>query len=805
MNNMTKIYKLLFMAFVAVCLAGCDNIPSEDDLKIDDIFKAELDDEDVKNTDAMRVVGVEFSPGYKNFKLSTSMTRSLGPYAFTDTNDVVIKVSEKVGGIISDKGSEPKLLSITNTEGEEVLKRGIKVLVLVDLSLSQQLVDKERDAVKLMRSVFDSHNLFVSFMYGMNVSETMEVTDYVLTNYFVSQTEEYKYLFRAIWLKQHEMKDGVGVWGNAKKKAMVIFSDEVVYSELDEPFDPEHFDMEERLVHADSLENKNVSISAVRFAPASNVISDQASDVLKVLCNSHDGIYQEQFKWLDIEKSIMGVSDSIIVANEFSFENPDGKVYRGAPRHMKIEIYTKDTDSLIGVAQTSIYLGSTFNPVIVNGNSLLLTFISGLVLGLLILLLVYLVFQFIVPFIQYRLFKKKYVVKYLKGANMSVGNILVSETCYYCKAPFVDGDEVVVKCHHPMHKSCWDENHYHCPEYGRHCSTGSHYYNHENLFDPKNASFYLKWVLIGIVAAICSWFCYLLYVTALHDTDLGLVATMKESLLGENGSSAVFGSRFEDEYMMAPFGLFTGFFLTLGLSVLSVRRQQLRYILVSILLRSLFVGAASYLVFDIFSYLTLAFKLDIYAYFLYWIPWTIMAMMIAFFSTIGTRIHLKKKLILVTAVLTFIIMNLWAFLFTGFVELDIRVLLLFSFIFFDVCLVLAVAQLSPKSEHYFLNVKGAVKEMDIALFKWFLNNTDKVITIGKSIDCTLQMSWDLKGKVAPVQAEIRQEGTGVRLTAVEEGIIVRGKPMPIGNSMWLYHNTSFIIGDTTFTYVEKDI
>jgi hypothetical protein len=86
-----------------------------------------------------------------------------------------------------------------------------------------------------------------------------------------------------------------------------------------------------------------------------------------------------------------------------------------------------------------------------------------------------------------------------------------------------------------------------------------------------------------------------------------------------------------------------------------------------------------------------------------------------------------------------------------------------------------------------------------------MNNPDDVVTIGKSIDCSLQMSWDIKGLVAPINAELRMVGDGVRLTAVEDGVRVGDDPLPAGRSVWLYHNTQFSIGDTTFTYVERDI
>jgi hypothetical protein len=46
---------------------------------------------------------------------------------------------------------------------------------------------------------------------------------------------------------------------------------------------------------------------------------------------------------------------------------------------------------------------------------------------------------------------------------------------------------------------------------------------------------------------------------------------------------------------------------------------------------------------------------------------------------------------------------------------------------------------------------------------------------------------------------------GIRLTALEEGVMVGSKMLPPGNSRLLSHNNQFTIGDTTFTYMERDI
>ena len=95
--------------------------------------------------------------------------------------------------------------------------------------------------------------------------------------------------------------------------------------------------------------------------------------------------------------------------------------------------------------------------------------------------------------------------------------------------------------------------------------------------------------------------------------------------------------------------------------------------------------------------------------------------------------------------------------------------------------------------------------MDIALYKWFRSNPNAIITLGKSVDCSLQVTWDLQSKIAPVHAEITMKSGVLRLTALEEGITMNGKPLKVDASKNLYHGTSFQLGKTIFTYEEKDI
>ena len=805
---MIKMYRILLMAFFAVSLVGCDELVGStiNDEEMEDIFSTESENDSTATKEQLEVMGVEFMPGYKRFKMFVSIKEDLGPYALTDTNQVVIKATEYIGGVPNHSSSKPILKLVKNTVGEAITKNSVKALVLVDLDQPQTVVNNELKAVREIRTVF-RQNLYVAFMYDQSVSETMQASDYVLDSRFVSTQNTRKLLYRSILTKKKEIEDRVGAWADAKKVAMVVFSNEQVYDDDDEPFDIDHFTLEEEMVKPDTVLNTRFfTVSSVYFSEAEDNgdSDDQASSVLKVMTKNCGGIYEKQFSWIELKESIMGMKSEEIIANEYDFENPDGKVYSGISHKMVIELFAKDDGHLIGTATTDILLGVAYNPVIVNGGNNFVVFLQGVAIGLFVILLIYLVFQLLIPYINYRLFLKKYVVRYLPG-NMSVGNIAVPDTCYYCKGHFETGEEIVVKCEHVMHKDCWDENQYHCPEYGRHCDKGSHYYNHVNLFDPQNALYHKRWIIVSVLAALVAWGLYVFMILEFDQTTPTLVAKMVEAKITEVGNYAVFNDSDSNLGYLPLFGMCLGGFLTLFLSLLTDRKQFSLRRFVDLFLRVVVVSVASYLLFLLSESVTSAFDMNPWLALINWIPVSIMTLLVAFVSTADTKIHLRKYILLIAIVLGGLSLYVWSFFFRGIMMLDIRVLLLFSCIFYCVGVGLAVAQMAPKSEHYFLNVKGDVKEIDIALFKWFINNPDEVVTIGKSIDCSLQMTWDVKGQVAPVHANLRLTNMGIRLTALEEGVMVGSKMLPPGNSRLLSHNNQFTIGDTTFTYIERDI
>lgn len=804
--KMSLLYKAILFCGIMLCVVSCDKISQNEDL---DAFFSDIEEEfSLKGDDTgMIVKDVVFSPDNKTFYVTTHITRDIGPYALTDSTKTKIVVEEKINGVPLDKSSGSHLVKASNTGSEEIARMGYKVLALVDLTAGQQLVDRQKKMISEMATVFNHDNLYVAFMEDGNISETMMLTPYILDNYFVASEKKNKYLFGSILEKEKEMASGEGIWNEEDPLSLVVFSDAKVYDEDDYPIEPNYFQKKKELIdYADDLQGKNITVSFVNVSNSTDEYEEtdnvEVQSVFDLIAEKTNGIHQDHFNYTELQTTILGPEGDSIADDRFDFVNPDKKIYSGSENELKISFYNIEDGKLITSTTAKIIKGTSYKPVIVNGLSTPLVILKGCVIIMVILFAAWLIFQFVVPFIQYKYFLKKYVVDY-SGSNMSVNNRLVGESCYYCKSPFEKGDKIVVKCDHSLHKECWDENEYHCPEYGSKCKEGSHYYNYKRLLDPENSPFYLKWILISILAAGCAW---IVFTAHLHY----VVGEMFEDLIfaftevPEDSKEAAFAiQEYDDPMGQAPaFGLTLGFFLTLGLSWLTVHVTDIKRQWLEIFFRSIVSGVACCFVFFTIAVIGFTVEWDI-AYLVDWIPWSVCAFILVFASTWRTPVRVKSYVWWVCLILGVCAMLLWAIQFRG-ANSDYRIFQLIIFIIYSLTLALCIACEAPRSDHYFLRMTGGIKPMDVALFKWFKNNPNYAVTIGRSVDCSLQISWDIRNDIAPVQAEIKKKGSACVLIPLEDGVFINEKNIIPGKKITLYNGLTFMIGDTEFTYVEKD-
>ncbi len=813
-GNDNFIPTIALLPFFMFLLSGCDDEPQ--------MLRLDNEQEQADSSHIMSLSKPEFSDKYKTIVLEGRLGSDVGMLPLSDKKKVRVEVTEVVRHFSeASYPLPPKLVKVEELASQQMQALGIKALALVDLSLPQPLVDQERKAVGQMRNLFSDKNLFVAFITGTSLTETIPVTDYVMKNYFVSSDSTKKYLFRSILTKINEMELDSSWAKGAKHTTMVVMSDGATYQD-DQPMDPQHFQIEHQLtsyalrspLYYANFDTKKEnysdtdifgSLGEYSYLPFDDTETDiDDSSILQSLCTASKGLYQKNFDWPAIQHNIQDMYGMDMADYRFTLENPDHKVYRGRHgRDLQIACYDAATDSLLVQGNCFYSLGSVYRPVIVNPSPLYNVLLQGIIYAALLILLIYAILQFLVPYIQYRMFQKKHIVTYSK-TQVGANGLMVAESCYLCKAPFEEGDQVVTKCQHAMHLECWDENQYQCPEYGRHCEHGRHYYNRQHLLDPQNATFYLNWIIAAIVAAVLAW---IFYTTRMHPYLSSLVEKLILTITNTKPDT-VEGSAYLAEYGASinhfpAFGLCTGFFLTLMLSCMSAAKREPLSRAAEILLRAFLGGLGGLLFFTLGGAISVALGLQENAIIIDWIPWSLTGYWIALCVTWGTRIQIRHSLVIGAFIVGLVSTYLWTWLYAG-STVDYRVTLLINFILFAVAMAISIAKSAPRSERYFLTVSGIIKQMDVALYKWFKANPNDVVTIGHSVDCHLQLSWDIQSAIAPIQAEIRLERGIPRLYALEEGVFVAGKPVEVGKGIRLYHGKTFTIGQTTFTYIEKD-
>ena len=485
------------MVFTILLLTGCDEMTSHfitpDNLDIISNYSPE-------KKDVIQVHKLVFSPDYKTFEITTRMFGDIGPYSLTDTTKVRIDIDCTTSGVFSNKHAAPRLIGMRNVKQDNINKSDIKVLALVDLTQPQVVLDQINNYISELRAVFNDSTLYVAFIYGDTISQNRPASQYVLDNYLIADNKNHVLLYRSIIEKYDEMVAHNGVWADAKHMALLIFSDNELYNNAtDMPIDPEHYTFEEEIAAKSNNPDPNLIVCYASMKQEGKASNEQDILILKHLCEQSKGLFMKPYHGTDFKNCLLKAFHISSDANKFTFENPDGKVYCGNFESLTVNFYSIENDSLITSFNTVINEGDFYHPIIVNGRATPVIILLGVLLSGLIFTLVWLLLQFVIPFISYKIFCHKYVIRYT-GRNMGIGKNMVAESCYLCKEPFETDDEVVVKCSHTMHKDCWDENGFHCTEYSDRCKHGSHYYNHKKLLDHHNAPFYTLWVLSAIIA-----------------------------------------------------------------------------------------------------------------------------------------------------------------------------------------------------------------------------------------------------------------------------------------------------------------
>lgn len=727
---------------------------------------------------------------------------------------------------VSDVGAlgqdiPPQVDSITDIRERKIISDQISMLFLVDRSgsISQDELLEQYAQICRIIEILPNTKIYLSFMDSTvtpSLLATQENMKFKFFEEFEVKTGTEKYLYKAIMAKMEELSGTISTHypeiphnpalQDSTQKMLFVFTDGCVVNPDGTFIGADFFkwkgeiwDLSEKQAHS---EIPYVPIHCIYIGdPAATA---NIKDEMEALCASAPtkdalkGQFHTLFDVAQLQETLMGTIDSIAADYRLVLLNPDGKTYDGTQHTLTVTL--RDNANVLAQGIVNYAFGNQHVPIVVASDptsaSNSHTILSGLLYGLIFILLVYLILQYLVPWIKYKMFCKKYIVEYRRGSGDSS---VERQHCYHCKEPFEDGDKIVVKCEHVVHLECWEENRNRCPEYGIHnCSKGIHYYNKERLSDPRNAPYFVPWLVYGLATGLVSWlFMRLFYSEILFAPMITKLVVLMRPIDAQMGLTASYVSKIQS---MLLCGLLLGFFITLFFNYqIEFRKKNLK-IWGQMLLRALIGSAVGFVAFLLGAIVIILLGKSTNCIYTDWIPWALFAVGIAFTLSFKTDINLRSALIggLISVLISFVVLYMATF--------AKEVISMFSYMIYAAGFGIAVAVVHFVSEKYFLRISGPVKERDIAIYKWMsVTGGFNRVTIGKSIDCILEMNWDNAENIADKQVEIYLENDRPYCKALSDGTrLASGQMLQKGQTILLNHGTEFTIGNTLFTYIEKD-
>ena len=230
------------------------------------------------------------------------------------------------------------------------------------------------------------------------------------------------------------------------------------------------------------------------------------------------------------------------------------------------------------------------------------------------------------------------------------------------------------------------------------------------------------------------------------------------------------------------------------------RRKKTPGRIAIILLRAVCGFLVGFVAFFIGGWIALAAGKDYNNFLVDIIPWLLMGAGVGFVIAYHTTVSMKRAVLcgFLFAMLGFGILYMFSFDGSNFefhyISLLASLLCLIGVMVFAGGLYACIAIHDHVSKRYFLHIEGSLKSRDVAIYKW-MNRTGgyRVVTIGRSDRCYIDMEWDNTEGLDGVIAEVYIEND-----------VPYYKVLSTNQTIKLKHGTSFRIGKTIFTYIEKD-
>ena len=683
------------------------------------------------------------------------------------------------------------------------------MIVLADRSATDAELEAQRQAILELFQGLPKAHFYLSAMDAVR-TPTTEIKDYYQLNRWLdsclatpSTQEKFIYKSLASVLEEVSKTDNHDFYPqldylpdlkNDTKKVIVVLTNGI-YKKADGSYigGEDFFRIKMSLISEQEL-RANTQVNYVFFGDPFTE-ADFHNEIQYVF--KEGDRYDTKFDFETLKEALVMRPDPKAMDYRMVITNLSQKLFDG----QKITLYAYlQQDDVDAMGTRTFAQGSLIDPIPVRDNlrRQLVQIAQCLVMALALIGLMYLFFRIVYPRWRHRRFKKKYV-KVFDRPNVlpTRASDYVGQKCYYCKEAFVPGDEIVTRCEHTMHYDCWKENGHQCPEFGKECDNGNYFYNEDHRWDHRNTPFFLKWLVTGCLAGLVAWIVFRL--TVHNELFYGLISdtvTLSKKV-GLDASGNVFTDKIHD---MLFFGITIGFFVTLGASWLLERRKKTFKRVALIVVRTLCGMLVGFIAFHLGGWIALATGKDYNSFLVDLIPWLLTGAGLGLVISYRTVVPVKRAVLcgFLFALLGFCILYLFSFDNSNYefhyIGLLASMLCLVGVMVFAGGLYACLAVRERVSKLYFLHIDGNLKSRDVAIYKW-MNRIGgyRVVTIGRSDRCYIDMDWDQTEGIDGIQAEVYMENE-----------VPYCKLLRTNQTTKLTHGASFRIGRTVFTYLEKD-
>ena len=707
--------------------------------------------------------------------------------------------------------------SLVDISSRKLVSNNLTIVILADqgVMLSEEDYMKVKEAIVTFVDALPEYVKVYITMMGSDVTETERVypgesiRSYVRRDEMAEKSEEEKSIYASIISKIQEIANldeedcfYPDIMHN-KELSSDTLSDKMLFilsGKVEQDEDEDFFRDKLLFNNPDYLEIPE-HLKAIYCVYFGDELDQDMENEFKFMCHrTPEGRFYPQYSVDSLKYMLLGAIDSIAMDYRMYYSVEEKTTYNGQPLTLCLDINKAKAHG-----EKSYSIGSALRPFVLSPTEQpskkgrYVSMLIGFLIGLGVIILTYLIMQLLVPWLQYKWFRMKYVKKFKPSDVKDDGEEVVLQQCYYCKDNFQEGDLIVTKCKHTVHWECWEENHDRCPEYGLNsCKDGIYFYNKKHLFDERNSPYFTSWLLYGLAGGLISWLLFKLIRGFRFFWDL--VKWIVGLFEGENAPLV------EMQYVqkIVPLlmcGLIMGFVITFLFSYLIEFRKKTWKNMLVILARSVGNAIIGCIAFLLGAIVIIALGKPSNCWWIDWVPWLFFGISITWLLAKKSDIEFKEAFLggLISAVLSFVVVY-------G-LGSSLPVVGVLAFMIYAAGLGASIAVVHYTSENYYLHIEGPTKERDIAIYKWMnVAGGSNHVTIGSSPNCVIQMSWDPSDQIHDKQVELYIDNDHPYCHALTDGTTYGNEQRVLkeGDSILLSHGSCFTIGNTKFTYIEKD-